>query len=59
MILKINISDLDRNKKWWDNLSVQERRDFLVEKRWLDTDWSNYNWSDLHTGLRIFIDKNR
>jgi hypothetical protein len=59
MIIKIDISDLDRNEKWWNKLSIQERRDFLDKKGWADINWSNYKWFDLHTGLKIFIDKNR
>lgn len=57
MEIHIDNSGLDKHKKWWDSMSIDERKDFLQKNGWGDINWSNYKWNKLHTGLMVFINK--
>lgn len=60
MIVKVDISDLDKNNEyWWDKLNEEQRLLFLEENKWSDIQWAQYKWDYLHTGLKGFINKVR
>ena len=59
MEIRIDISSLDQNEKWWNSMTIDERKDFLDKNKWADIQWAEQKWYDLHTGLKFFIHKNR